>query len=176
MVVLDVDGVLTDGGIYLDSHGVESKRFSVRDGLGMRLLRQAGLTVGLLTARQSRMVEQRAEELSLSFVHQGVKDKWACLQQELHHAALSPRHCAYMGDDLIDLQVLQQVGLAAAPADADAEVLRRVHWVATQKGGQGAVREMAENLLRTQNRWHDILSSMTEKRAPLPPHLAENSS
>lgn len=162
MVVLDVDGVLTDGGIYLDNHGVETKRFYVRDGLGMRLLLQAGFMVGLITARQSDLVAHRARELSLSFVHQGVKDKWVCLQQELHKAALTPMQCAYMGDDLVDLRVLQQVGLATAPADADQEVCDRVHWVAPRDGGRGAVRALAEQLLHTQGRWDAIVSTMTE--------------
>ncbi|MEO5340005.1 MAG: hypothetical protein H7837_05710 [Magnetococcus sp. MYC-9] len=153
MVALDVDGVLTDGGIYLDANGVESKRFHVRDGLGIRLLLQAGMRVGVVTARHSALVAHRARELSLSFVHQGVQDKWECLQRELAKAGLDPVHCAFMGDDWVDLPVLDQVGLATAPGDADPEVRRRVHWVATALGGQGAVRELAENLLRTHGRW-----------------------
>lgn len=166
MVALDVDGVLTDGGIYLDNNGVESKRFYVRDGLGIRLLRESGLLVGLLTARQSPLVAHRAKELSLSFVHQGIQDKWACLQDELAKAGLDPVHCAYMGDDLIDLKVLQKVGLSTAPGDADPEVCRRVHWVATACGGRGAVRELAENILRTQNRWGNMLATLLQE--PLP--------
>ncbi|MBF0462180.1 MAG: HAD-IIIA family hydrolase [Magnetococcales bacterium] len=166
MVALDVDGVLTDGGIYLDDTGSESKRFYVRDGLGIHLLLRAGLHVGLLTARQSPVVAQRAKELSLSFVHQGVTDKWACLQHELAKYQLDPIHCAYMGDDWVDLPVLQQVGLATAPADADWEVCRRVHWVATARGGQGAVRQLAENLLRTQNRWGNMIAAFLEGPSP----------
>ena len=163
LVALDVDGVLTDGGIYLDGNGVESKRFYVRDGLGIRLLLQAGLRVGVITARQSAAVTQRAGELSLSFVHQGVRDKWACLQQELANARLDPAHCVYMGDDLVDLAVLQQVGLSAAPGDADPAVRQRVHWVATACGGRGAVRELAENLLRTQNRWGNMMETFLDR-------------
>lgn len=169
MVVLDVDGVLTDGGIYLGEQGLELKRFYVRDGLGLRLLLQAGFIVGILTARQSSLVTERARELSLSFVHQGVKNKWACLRHELEKANLSPNQCAYMGDDLVDLQVLQRVGLATAPADADSEVLRRVHWVAEQKGGQGAVRSLAEKLLQTQFRWETIVATLTNDPASSSP-------
>ncbi|MBF0162318.1 MAG: hypothetical protein HQL88_08515 [Magnetococcales bacterium] len=165
MVALDVDGVLTDGGIYLDDQGVESKRFYVRDGLGIRLLLQAGLRVGLLTARQSPAVTRRAQELSLSFVHQGLKDKWGCLQDELAKAQWDPVHCLYMGDDWVDLPVLQRVGLAAAPGDADPEVRRQVHWVARAGGGQGAVRELAEELLRSQNRWGTLLETFQGGRA-----------
>lgn len=175
LVVLDVDGVLTDGSIYLDDNGLESKRFYVRDGLGMRLLLQAGLQVGLLTARQSAIVSQRAKELSLSFVHQGVKDKWLCLQRELEKTGLSTTQCAYMGDDLVDLRVLQQVGLATAPADADAEVLNRVHWVSSRQGGKGAVRELAEHVLQTQNKWDAILASLIEESsAPESTSLVNN--
>ncbi|MEO5363352.1 MAG: HAD-IIIA family hydrolase [Magnetococcus sp. DMHC-8] len=165
MVALDVDGVLTDGGIFLDGNGMESKRFHVRDGLGIRLLREAGLLVGLVTARHSPAVAQRARELSMTFVHQGIRDKWACLQQELAKARLTPAHCAYMGDDLLDLAVLHRVGLATAPADADGEVRQRAHWVSTAAGGQGAVRELAENLLRTQNRWGNMVEAFLEKPA-----------
>lgn len=178
MVVLDVDGVLTDGSIYFDENGLESKRFHVRDGMGIRLLLQADFIVGVLTARQSTMVTQRAKELSLSFVHQGVKDKWACLQHELEKAALSAKQCAYMGDDLLDLRVLQHVGLATAPADADSEVRNRVHWVATQKGGKGAVRELAKNLLHTQKKWHAIVSTFVVEEPgeplPSPTHFVKN--
>lgn len=162
MVVLDVDGVLTDGGIYLDDNGLESKRFDVRDGMGIRLLRQAGLSVGVVTARRSRSVAKRAEELALTFVHQGVQDKWSCLQQELRRAGIEPYQCAYMGDDLVDLGVLQRVGLATAPLDAVGEVRHRVHWVATHHGGRGAVRELAENLLHTQARWQAVIAPFVD--------------
>lgn len=159
MVALDVDGVLTDGGIILDDHGTQSKRFYVRDGLGIRLMLQSGLKVGLLTARQSNLVTIRSQELSLSFVHQGVHDKWACLQEELQKTGLTPQQCAFMGDDWVDLPVLNRVGLSSAPLDADTEVRNRVDWISTKKGGHGAVRELAEKLLHAQNKWTSLLAS-----------------
>lgn len=159
LLALDVDGVLTDGGIHLDSAGIESKRFHVRDGLGIRLLLESGMAVGMITARNSPLVAARARELDVSFLHQGVKEKWRCLEEELRQRALSAGQCAFMGDDLIDLPILSRVGLASAPADADPEVVRRVHWTARRSGGRGAVRELAEGLLRAQGRWEQALAS-----------------
>ncbi len=158
MVALDVDGVLTDGGIIIDNDGVETKRFYVRDGLGIRLLLDSGIIVGLITARRSDVVAKRAKELSLSFVHQGVKEKWSCLQEEMARHQVEPGACAFMGDDLIDLPILTRVGLATAPADAAFEVRERVHWVAENPGGRGAVRDLAEAILQAQERWTGIVS------------------
>ncbi|MBF0184957.1 MAG: HAD hydrolase family protein [Magnetococcales bacterium] len=173
MVALDVDGVLTDGVIQLDNNGVESKRFYVRDGMGIRLMLQAGIRVGLLTARQSALVSHRAAELSLSFVHQGARRKWPTLQQELQQAGLQPEQCLFMGDDLVDLAALHQVGLAVAPADADLEVLRRVHWVTQAKGGYGAVREMAERLLRSQGQWDKLVQGLLQGEPDPRPQIPE---
>jgi 3-deoxy-D-manno-octulosonate 8-phosphate phosphatase (KDO 8-P phosphatase) len=170
MVALDVDGVLTDGIIQLDNNGVESKRFYVRDGMGIRLMLQAGLQVGLITARHSALVTHRANELALSFVHQGTRRKWPALQEELHKAGLQAHQCLFMGDDLVDLAALQQVGLATAPADADAEVLSRVDWIATAPGGRGAVREMAERLLKSQGVWEQLIQGLREGGPDPRPH------
>ncbi len=142
---------------------MESKRFYVRDGLGIRLLLEAGITVGCITARNSPLVTQRGTELGLSFVHQGIKEKWHCLQNEINGRGLVPRQCAFMGDDLIDLPILSRVGLASAPADADPEVVHRVHWLARRKGGWGAVRELAEGLLRAKGIWDRAVSSRTDR-------------
>ena len=158
MVALDVDGVLTDGGIFIDNAAVEAKRFYVRDGLGIRLLLDSGIKVGLITARNSQVVSRRAQELSLSFVHQGVKEKWHCLQGEMERAGIESDACAFMGDDLIDLPILSKIGLATAPADAAPEVLERVHWVAQRPGGRGAVRDLAEEILKAQGMWAGIVS------------------
>ncbi|MBF0379755.1 MAG: HAD-IIIA family hydrolase [Magnetococcales bacterium] len=163
MVALDVDGVLTDGGIIYDNDGIESKRFSVRDGLGIRLLLDSGIKVGLITARKSAIVEKRAKELSLSFVHQGIKKKWPCLLAELEKEQITSAQCAFMGDDLLDLPILTKVGLAAAPDDAAHEVLEQVHWVADKAGGQGAVRDLAEMILKSQGKWSDIVSGLVAK-------------
>ncbi|MBF0588215.1 MAG: phenylphosphate carboxylase subunit delta [Magnetococcales bacterium] len=161
LVALDVDGVLTDGGIVhadASAGAMESKRFFVRDGLGLRLLLDQGIKVGLITARCSQLVARRAGELKLSFVHQGVRDKRACLAEELQRGRLTFDACAFMGDDLQDLPVLTQVGLATAPADASPEVCERVHWVAPKGGGRGAVRDLAELVLKTQGHWDAIVA------------------
>ncbi|MBF0147410.1 MAG: phenylphosphate carboxylase subunit delta [Magnetococcales bacterium] len=164
ILALDVDGVLTDGVIHLDADGHEHKRFHVTDGLGIRLLLEAGIKVGLITARNSRAVARRAEELSLSFVHQGIRsDKWTCLKEELSRSGFEPAQCACMGDDLIDLPILCRVGLATAPFDARPEVRQRVHWVANAPGGRGAVRELAEGLLMAQGRWENLVAGYVPK-------------
>lgn len=161
LVALDVDGVLTDGILHLDGEGRESKRFHVRDGLGIRLLLDAGIKVGLITARSSEAVARRGKELSLSFVRQGVRgNKWLCLKEEMTTLGLEAHQCAFMGDDLIDLGILQRVGLSAAPADAEPEVLDNVHWVSGKNGGRGAVRELAKNILMAQGLWEGILLHM----------------
>ncbi|MBF0189237.1 MAG: HAD hydrolase family protein [Magnetococcales bacterium] len=162
LVALDVDGVLTDGGIIWDENGVETKRFSVRDGMGIRLLLDAGYSVGIITARRSRLVERRAEELSLTFLHQKVDNKWSCLHNELQSRGLSPEHVAFMGDDLVDLPVLRRVGFGAAPADAVQDVVHAAHWQSSQGGGHGAVRQMAETLLKASGRWEKAVSRFYE--------------
>ncbi|MBF0610138.1 MAG: HAD-IIIA family hydrolase [Magnetococcales bacterium] len=159
LVALDVDGVLTDGGIVLHETGSESKRFYVRDGLGIRLLARAGITVGLITARHSQLVVRRGQELNLAFVHQGIKNKWAALQGEMNQRNLVAWQCAYMGDDLVDLDLLSRVGLSATPADGQPEVMERVDWIASHKGGWGAVRELAEQILKARGEWSNLVQS-----------------
>ncbi|OSM01627.1 KdsC family phosphatase [Magnetofaba australis] len=160
LLALDVDGVLTDGGIYLDNAGGEMKRFNVQDGLGARLLLDAGVAVGVITARKSDLVARRARELKLAFAHQGAHEKWACLEQEMATRGLTADQCAFMGDDLVDLGVMSRVGLAACPANAHEETRRRSHWQASAAGGEGAVRELADHILRAQGRWDEIVAAM----------------
>lgn len=160
LLALDVDGVLTDGGLFLLDNETEAKRFHVRDGLGIRLLGKTGIVVGLITARRSPLVERRARELELAFVHQGAKNKWQALQPEISRLGLQAEQCAYMGDDLVDLDLLSRVGLATTPADGHPEVQSRVHWVATHPGGWGAVRELAENLIKAQGHWQTTLAGL----------------
>ncbi|MBF0143441.1 MAG: hypothetical protein HQL59_08285 [Magnetococcales bacterium] len=162
---LDVDGVMTDGGIVLTSGGDESKRFDVRDGLGLRLLLDAGVVVGIITGRSSGVVARRGAELGLAFVHQGVTDKWSCLEAEIQARGIAVGACAYMGDDLPDLPLLLRVGLGAAPADAHWEVRRRVDWVSDRAGGRGAVRQLCEGILVAQGRWEGVLRRLTGEGA-----------
>ncbi len=147
LLLLDVDGVLTDGRIIYDSDGRELKAFDVHDGHGLVQLRKAGLLIGLISGRQSKAVEARAGELKIDIVHQGVDDKLAVYERLLAGHRLSDEQVAYVGDDLPDLPVLARAGLAVAVASAHPDVRRAVHWVTKQPGGAGAVREVTDLLL-----------------------------
>jgi len=157
LVGFDVDGVLTDGRIIVDDQGREAKNFYSRDGLGLKILKSLGLEVALITGRESRLLEIRARDLGLTEVHQGVRDKWAVLEEVLKKNGLAPREAAFAGDDLVDLPVLTRVGLALAPADAVPEVLAVAHFVAPAPGGRGAARQMVEFILKGQGRWDEAL-------------------
>jgi 3-deoxy-D-manno-octulosonate 8-phosphate phosphatase (KDO 8-P phosphatase) len=148
LVVLDVDGVMTDGRLYFGPEGEALKVFDVRDGHGVRLLREAGLSVALLSSRSSPIVARRASELDIAPVLQGERDKLAGLNRLLAEMGVAAAECAYMGDDWPDLPVMAQVGFAAAVADAAPEVRRAAHWIAQAEGGRGAVRALAEYVLR----------------------------
>ena len=148
LVVLDVDGVMTDGRLYFGPEGEALKVFDVRDGHGVRLLREAGLSVALLSSRSSPIVARRAGELDITPVLQGERDKLAGLNRLLAATGVAAEDCAYMGDDWPDLPVMAQVGFAAAVADAAPEVRRAAHWIAQAEGGRGAVRALAEYVLR----------------------------
>ncbi|GAB4228211.1 MAG: HAD hydrolase family protein [Deltaproteobacteria bacterium] len=153
LFLTDVDGVLTDGGIVYDAAGVETKRFHVRDGHGIKMLQRAGIAVGIITGRTSRVVEIRARELGIDIVRQGAHDKVAAWREILDGAGLLPAETAYAGDDIVDLPLLRSVGFAAAPSDAEPYVLDAVHFVSSRPGGAGAVREIAEFLLRARGSW-----------------------
>ena len=157
LLLFDVDGVLTDGVVLMHADGSEAKGFHIRDGAAMVWAQRAGLTVGWLSARTSGATTHRAAQLAIRLVVQGANSKLAAYDRILRDTGLSDNAVAYMGDDLLDLPVLTRVGLAAAPADAAAEVASRVHWVSTAAGGRGAVREFIEMVLRAQNRWDKVL-------------------
>lgn len=147
LLLLDVDGVLTDGTIIYTPGGGESKGFNTQDGFGLRMLREVGVEVGLITARQSEAVTRRAADLGLKYVYQGAGRKNEIYESLLRQTGLRPPQTAYMGDDWLDLPLLARVGLAAAPANAVAEVRQRVHYVTSRSGGHGAVRELCELIL-----------------------------
>jgi 3-deoxy-D-manno-octulosonate 8-phosphate phosphatase (KDO 8-P phosphatase) len=153
LVGLDVDGVLTDGRLYFGARGETFKAFDVRDGLGIQLLRAAGIDVAIVTGRNSPIVAARARDLGITQVLQGQRDKHASLQRLLSGAGLTAAECAFMGDDWPDLAVLGAVGLSTTVADAPEEVRQRVHWVAPSPGGHGAVRDLTRLLLRAQGRF-----------------------
>jgi 3-deoxy-D-manno-octulosonate 8-phosphate phosphatase (KDO 8-P phosphatase) len=157
LLLLDVDGVMTDGVVIMHADGSESKGFHIRDGAAIVWAQKAGLTVGLLSARTSGATAQRAAQLGIRTVAQGVTSKLVSYEQIIKDAGVTDDAVAYMGDDLLDIPVLRRVGLSAAPADAAAEVRERVDWVSASGGGRGAVRELIELVLRTQERWDAIV-------------------
>ena len=159
LVLFDVDGVLTDGKILLHADGTESKVFDIKDGTGIVWAQRLGLVVGFLSARSSAATAQRAAQLGITLVHQGVASKRDTYDQIADSLMLEDDEIAYMGDDILDLPVLARVGLATAPADAAGDVLTRVHWVAQAKGGAGAARELIELILRSRGLWDSVIAT-----------------
>lgn len=153
LLVLDVDGVLTDGGLFYGASGEETKRFHVHDGLALVAARKAGLQIAVLSSRASAAVTRRMTELGVSEVHQGVGDKADALAVLCERLGIPTSAVAMMGDDLPDLAAMGRVGLALAPANAVAEVKRAAQWVARRRGGDGAVREAVEMLLKARRAW-----------------------
>ena len=156
LLILDVDGVMTDGRIIFDSNGVESKFFNVKDGHGIKMIQRAGIEVAIISGRESQVVANRAKELGIERVCQKALDKLTPYLQLLADTGLADEEAAFMGDDVIDIPVLRRVGFAAAPADAVPDVLPHVHFVSANRGGWGAVREVCDLLLKGQGRWDEI--------------------
>ena len=156
ILVLDVDGVLTDGGIFYDDDGVETKRFDVKDGHGIKLAMKAGIDVAIVSARESRAVQCRAKNLGIELVYMGMLDKLPAIQEILNNKSLKINEVAYVGDDIVDLKVIGRVGFSVAVQDAVKEVRDRVDYVTAKAGGKGAVREVVELILKSQNKWKDI--------------------
>ncbi len=163
LLLLDVDGVLTDGVVYVHGDGGESKGFHIKDGAAIVWAQHAGLKVGLLSARHSGSTMHRAAQLAIRIVRQGMASKRAAFDEILRETGLAESEVAYMGDDLLDLPVLARDGLSAAPADAAAEVRQAVHWVSAADGGRGAVRELIELVLRAQRRWDSVVAGYAER-------------
>lgn len=156
LLLLDVDGVLTDGRIIFDSNRVESKFFNVKDGHGIKMVQRAGIEVGIISGRESLVVANRAQELGITCVYQKALDKVTPYQQILGEKGLEDSQVAFMGDDIIDIPVMRRAGFAAAPADALDYVLPYAHFVARNRGGWGAVREVCDLLLREQGVWDAV--------------------
>ncbi len=157
VLVLDVDGVLTDGRIVYNSAGAEVKRFDVRDGHGVKLWTRTGHRAAVLSGRESAANRRRAEEIGVELVLEGAKDKRPVFEAILEHFGVGPEAVCYVGDDLPDVPVMARVGFAAAPADAMPEARRVAHYVTKEAGGRGAVREVVELILRYQGRWMDVV-------------------
>ncbi len=157
LILSDIDGVFTDGGIIFDNQGIETKRFHVRDGIGVMLWQRAGYKFGILTARTSHVVQLRAVELGIEVIRQGVDPKLPAAKRVIEELGLTPAQVCYIGDDLPDLALIQMVGLGVAVADAAAEVREAAAYVSKLSGGQGAVRETIELVLRHKGLWDGMI-------------------
>lgn len=153
LLILDVDGVMTNGRIIYDDDGKEIKIFDVKDGHGIKLLMRAGIDVAIITARESRVVLHRAKNLGIDIVYQKAMDKVEAFNEILQKKQLSEKEVAYVGDELVDIPLLRKVGFAAAVKDAVEDLKRYVDFITEKNGGQGAVREICELILKTQGRW-----------------------
>lgn len=157
LLLLDVDGVLTDGRVFYGSGGEELKAFHTRDGLGLRLLQNAGIGLGLISGRKSEAVHRRAEELNIRWVYLGVRNKATLVEDIASESGIPLEHMAFVGDDLVDLPPMARVGTPIAVADAVDEVKAAAVLITRAEGGRGAVREIAESILKSQDRWADVL-------------------
>lgn len=158
LILSDVDGVLTNGGILFDNQGIELKQFHVRDGLGIRLWERAGYKFGILTARSSHIVKVRAAELGISIVRQGFEEKWPVAETVLQELRLAPASLCYIGDDLGDIPVIRRAGLGATVADGANEAKAVAGYVTQSRGGYGAARELVELILKAKGLWEEIVS------------------
>jgi len=157
MLILDVDGVMTEGSIFMDDTGGEIKAFNVRDGHGIKLLQRAGIQVGILTGRTSGVVSSRASDLGIEHVVQGSLNKMEGLGVLLSKARLLAENCVYMGDDVLDLAPMRSCALGLAPNDAHPSVLKHADWVSGFSGGRGAVRQVAEGMILANDGWMRVI-------------------
>lgn len=156
LLLLDVDGVLTDGKITIDDNGIESKSFNVRDGHGIKLLQRGGVKVGIITGRRSEVVKFRAAELGITILHQGIKNKIEAYEEILAQEGFQDSEVAYVGDDVVDLPVMRKVGFSVAVADASEDLFSYADYVSKHNGGSGAVREVVELILKGNQLWDEL--------------------
>jgi 3-deoxy-D-manno-octulosonate 8-phosphate phosphatase (KDO 8-P phosphatase) len=157
LVLMDCDGVLTDGRLWLTDEDDEQKMFHARDGQGISLLHRAGLRTGIISGRKSTAVDRRAHELKITYVYQYAKDKTQALNEIIAAANVSLDECAFIGDDVADIAVMRRIGFAVAVADAVDETKQVAHYVTSTKGGHGAVREACDFILKAQGRWDELM-------------------
>ena len=157
MILSDVDGVLTDGGILYTDGGAEIKQFNARDGFGVRLWHACGGRFGIVTGRRSEIVERRAVDLAAEYVRQGILDKITAVREIAEKAGVELSECCFIGDDFPDLAPMKNVGLSATVADAPEEIRAAALWISSRKGGDGALRELIETILKAQNRWNEAI-------------------
>ena len=160
LVILDVDGVMTDGRIVIDDNGLEQRNFDIKDGLGVVALQMTGVEVAIITSKKSGSVRHRAEELKIKRFHEGIRKKTEPYEQILAEMGIGDAQVAYVGDDLVDLAMMKRVGLPIAVADAVDEVREAAAFVTRARGGHGAVREAAEMILKAQGKWDAILAKI----------------
>jgi 3-deoxy-D-manno-octulosonate 8-phosphate phosphatase (KDO 8-P phosphatase) len=166
LAVFDVDGTLTDGRIYVGASGGMMSAFHVLDGMGLNLLRKYGVAVALVSARQGKVVTQRARELGIKHTYVGVKDKLKCIDTIGKRLGVPREEMAYMGDDLNDLRAIESVGLGVAPANAHPWVRERAHWRTRHEGGNGAAREVCDLILAAREKAEDILKDFSAAAEP----------
>jgi 3-deoxy-D-manno-octulosonate 8-phosphate phosphatase (KDO 8-P phosphatase) len=157
LLLMDVDGVLTDGGIIYDDKGVETKAFNVKDGLGIKLLMDAGVKVGIVTSRASKALYHRCDDLGISLVFDGIGDKSGILEDISKRTGFPAEEIAFVGDDLIDLPLMRKVGLSVAVADSHQTLFKNADMVTKARGGAGAIREVCEAILKAQGLWEKTL-------------------
>lgn len=160
LVLLDVDGTLTDGGIYRGNNGEELKRFNVKDGYAIVNAQKLGIEFGIITGRKSKLVEIRSNELKIKYLYQGISEKTVILKEIMQKTGLKKEEIAYMGDDLNDILIMKQSGLTGAPKDAADEVIQIADFVSEKNGGSGAVREFVEYILKKDGKWETFLKNV----------------
>ena len=160
LVLLDVDGTLTDGGIYRGNTGEELKRFNVKDGYAIVNAQKLGIEFGIITGRKSELVEIRSNELKIKYLYQGISEKTVILKEIMQKTGLKKEEIAYMGDDLNDILIMKQSGLTGAPKDAADEVIQIADFVSEKNGGSGAVREFVEYILKKDGKWETFLKNV----------------
>ncbi|MFA6052933.1 MAG: 3-deoxy-manno-octulosonate-8-phosphatase KdsC [Methylobacter sp.] len=159
LLILDVDGVLTDGKLFFDNDGNEYKSFHAQDGHGIKLLRQTGVEVAVISGRKSKSVELRMKNLGIEHVYQGHENKIAAFNEIIEKIGITPEQAAHVGDDVIDLPIMIRAGLAIAVSDANFAVKQRADWCTTLPGGQGAVREVCDFIMQAQGSYDQILNA-----------------
>ncbi len=166
LLIFDVDGVLTDGGLFIDADGREHKVFHSRDGHGMKMLQHSGVDIAIITGRSSPAVKHRMASLGIEYLYQGQQDKLPAYHALLEQLSLAPRQVAYVGDDVVDLPVMRQVGLAVAVQDAHELVKRHAHWITAHGGGRGAARDVCELIMEAQGHLEAALAHYLAVPAP----------
>ncbi|MGL4910438.1 MAG: KdsC family phosphatase [Cetobacterium sp.] len=161
LIVLDVDGTLTDGKLYISNLGDEMKAFNVKDGLGITQAISLGKEIAIITGKTSQIVSKRCNELGIKEIHQGIKNKIGVLDSILEKYKISYENIAYMGDDLIDLAVMKKCKIAGAPKDSVEEILHISDFISSKNGGEGAVREFIEYILKKENIWNNVVNNFS---------------